>query len=406
MTSAAPPSFSDDDFVKMLRQSRPTILSSAGQKQWRSATGCDAVLRLVRDTTKSDEVHEECWLTLTAAMQMTPEQKVDPTCDLTDFVVEKGVMDDISTEFERLSERSTDVVLVDALACLSGLCLLPRHVPRIIQAGIIPKLLIAGEENVPEMIAVYSLISLTNLAIHKEAHDALINAGALQVAERLLQHLESEDESFMDCGLSAAFIICRLAGEDGPGLELIKKNPAVVENLSWILNEVLVAGPNKAVLGANWDPANIVLDVSILSSSAQLRPLMKSFVSLVTTALEKRSKDNRRLVEYSLSSLSQLITEPSLEDAFKPVKDRLVAYLGQKLPQQKVPSSLIEKGSALKGALDRISSVAASVTSEKRAPTGAEESLGVPCGHTQLSWSGTPEPGYCGLGHTRFSWGA
>jgi hypothetical protein len=80
------------------------------------------------------------------------------------------------------------------------------------QSPVIEDLLRLTELYAPQKLGTYGLICLDNLALFPVNHKSLIASGALKVASGLLKYLNSGIEDEIDCGLSAAFLICRLAG--------------------------------------------------------------------------------------------------------------------------------------------------------------------------------------------------
>jgi len=200
-----------------------------------------------------------------------------------------------------------------------------------VSAGLVDELvsLVKDETNVPLSARLLALISLTNVAIHPESHHRLRECGSIEMAAGLLRYLHSQDMQQLDFGLSAAFLICRVAGRDevGVGMESIQSNVTLVAKLKWILLQVLQAGPEGIVLGSHWNPANIVLDISILAQSDRNKVLLKEFIPLVVEALEICGKKNQRLVQYSLAAITELYTLPEMRKAIDKEKYRILAVL-------------------------------------------------------------------------------
>ena len=89
-----------------------------------------------------------------------------------------------------------------------------ENMETVVASGIIPKLIALAKKTAPEPPAVFALISLVNMAIFPVTHKPLLDAGALEAALGLIAYLRTSTRNEeLDCGLSAAFLICRTVGK-------------------------------------------------------------------------------------------------------------------------------------------------------------------------------------------------
>jgi len=94
----------------------------------------------------------------------------------------------------------------------------------------------------------------------------------------------------------------------------------LIEKLAWILDSVLKAGVDGVVIGYNWNPANIVMDIcNLIKNSTCNRVVFIEFIPLLTMALQLRS-ENRRMVRLTIIALLFLAvpTKRSREPMYPP----------------------------------------------------------------------------------------
>ena len=240
-------------FVALARIDLTTISFAQRQEHWRKRAA-PFILRLLREEDHVENLYVLCWDLLTAAIQLDDAWREEDSTAQLDNKIETGMIDALGLELRRNPIRPE--ILRASLVPSTSLCLCECFVDKIIHEGLIEALLAIVQRinDLPQLLRVLALISLTNLAIHPSSHSRLLESGALQVALGLLRHLSSLDPEQLDCGLSAAFLICRVAGRDecGPGMESIHSNLPLISKLHWILDEVLKAGPNGIVLGSQY----------------------------------------------------------------------------------------------------------------------------------------------------------
>ena len=107
-----------------------------------------------------------------------------------------------------------EALLLTALRGFTGEALKEENIPSIISVGLVPKLIDLVKKTVPKTTAIWSLIVLVNIAIQPISHQALLDAGALEAALELIKYLKhNNNNEELDCGLSAAFLICRTVGK-------------------------------------------------------------------------------------------------------------------------------------------------------------------------------------------------
>jgi len=281
--------------------------------KWREEGLADLVAKTIHKDLAT-AINNLCWKLWSVSMKVSATERIDERCDITDFGIDKGIIEAIAKEFSRPNLQF--FVVEVAAVILTSLCLIRRHATRICKSGLVPLLLHVAETHAPQRIGVYSLIALVNLAIHQESHTCLLEFNAVSVSIGLLRFLSSGLYYELDCGLSAAFLICRLVGEDetGVGPDAIHANSLFFEKLYWILEAVVAAGPNGNVIGSHWDPANIILDLSILAVSDRNKRSLVHFIPLICLCFKTFGTSNARLIKFSLRTLSQLSFEPTANE--------------------------------------------------------------------------------------------
>lgn len=334
--------FDDDEQVSELLKSLPK--QEAGVAIWKHGSFCTRVVDLLRDAERAVTLHAQCWESIGTAMR-TSEEERERSSDLVAFFIDHDVLVLLQQEFERYqgslaTDKHRTEALERALTCLTQICLVEDHAHRVVSNTSLVGLLVAtAQAETPQMLGVLSLICITNLAIHaSKTHVVLHENNVLDMCQslitRYLHPVETEDEQELDCALSACFIVCRMLASqpDGANSGLAHNEASrvynacgsvIVDKLFWILQQVLLAGPNKSVLGSYWNPANIVFDVSILCQNQDILKSMGRFVPLVVQALESRSKGNPRLVKLCLQVLIALASV----DEMSLVNDRLYTLL-------------------------------------------------------------------------------
>lgn len=119
--------------------------------------------------------------------------------------------------------------------------------------------------------------------------------------------------------------------ESGPGADAIKENLELIPQMHHLLWKVLKSQDGAVIYGYSRNPANIMLDVSILAISDQNKPLMAGFIELATIAIETRP-ENKRLVVFSLQTLGQLLFEPECNVALEHFAERILKILRELIP--------------------------------------------------------------------------
>lgn len=284
-------------------------LTTPQRKQYWVPRGQKLILRILSEE-HNPFVHLLCWDICTYSIRMTSYVADDPLPDDQDImasIVNDGLLDCMAAEMDRRPLRPE--VLMSCLLSATNVCLYRRVVNDIIRLNLVPRFLkIVRMSESTIRLRSLSLIAITNLALSSASHECLLNNGALDTAISLLGNLRSTDETELDLGLTAAFLICRIAGRDetGPGMQSIQDNRDLVDKLHWILEQVLEAGPDGIVLASHWNPANIILDVSILAQSDRNKPLLKKFIRPIYQSMREYGDTNRRLMKYSIATLLEL----------------------------------------------------------------------------------------------------
>jgi len=202
-------------------------------------------------------IHEACWDLLTLSIKLKDELDKDPSPEEKDTMA-FGVQDLGIVELIR-RELARDILRMEvACACivpLTSIALREEHAEHLIQNGIVEVLigLVRRRNEIARMaVPLLALISLTNLAIHPQSHRKLLDSGILPLAAQLIPFISSEDVQLLDFGLTACFVVCRVAGRDesGPGYDLIHSNVALFQKLLWLYDQILAAGPSGIFLGS------------------------------------------------------------------------------------------------------------------------------------------------------------
>lgn len=312
------------------------------------------VMSIMMDDRQSVRIRELCWNIFYDSMQL-PDHRLHPSFESKDtfeFGITAGIVEALEKE---LSREELNMNIVDgALVLLSRLALMERVANMIVGRGFIAMLVRIVENDFMGNASLRSLICLTNFAIHQTTHEEMIQAQCLRICSQFLHFLSSSDEHELDFGLSASFLICRIHGEDevGPGSNVIHQNRILLDRLEWLLRQVLYAGPHGIVLNSMWDPANIVLDVSILARADRSKPMLVRFIPLLVRGLTMYSRTNVRLNKYTMQTFMELYHDPGCLGLMKQNKDSLVNELSSILESPRCDLETYQSASFLLHTLD------------------------------------------------------
>lgn len=261
------------------------------------------------------EVHWNCWRLITEWLRMDrnePDRESRVAQQyLREVAIAQGVPGLVLVEVLRQPRRQELLEL--AVGTLSDIGLSALGAEAIVGAGLVHPLLLLARELKPGIPAIRSLIALTNIALFPSSHASFLanEQEGIQVAISMLSGLTSNRVDELDCALTASFIICRVCGTDehGPGTEYIHSNSLFVTKLKWVLHNVL-RSPHHIFMGAHWDPANILFDVSTLAMSDRNKPLLVGFVPILVSSLTQL-RANVRAIRFSIRTLWQLAMDPA-----------------------------------------------------------------------------------------------
>ena len=119
----------------------------------------------------------------------------------------------VVTLYGRLKTEDVTDELADALRIFSWGALMEKNAQACVDTGVIPCLITLSEKYVLQLVGVRAAVCAVNLAIHPVTHPALLAAGALEAALRLLKYLDGTTDDEIDTGLTACFLICRTVGK-------------------------------------------------------------------------------------------------------------------------------------------------------------------------------------------------
>lgn len=234
-----------------------------------------------------------CWAILHISLELPSRQSTrDPTFEDYDtmrFAVEDlKIVELIARELET---GENDEVLLACTVSLTPICLYAEFAARILQCNIPALLIPKVSDHVPSQLGQGMLIAITNLAIHPQTHNALKMSGVCDLAQEQMRGLRSQNLDVLDCALSSAFVLCRIGESNNV------ENEILIRKLKWILNEVVLAGPGGIVLRSRWNPANIVMDLSILASKSS--EMLVKVVPTVSNAAYQYGEQNARLIKFT-----------------------------------------------------------------------------------------------------------
>jgi len=140
---------------------------------------------------------------------------------------ERGMLDHLAREMSTRGGPALRIpVMTRAMVVLTMACLSSTYFKRVCDHPVlVGRLVELAQDHVPEVVGAYALTCLTNLAIHPAAHPCLVAHGASTVVQRTVPLLSSKGGKQLDCGLSAAFFMCRLTAKRDPNL--VANNPLV-----------------------------------------------------------------------------------------------------------------------------------------------------------------------------------
>jgi hypothetical protein len=295
------------------------------------------IMRILEEE-HDQQVHQLAWDVVTHVVKLSSYVSDDPS-PLDKYsmqaMIRDGMLTKLDAEIQRQPRRNS--VLMYALIVSTTVCLYEDFVEDVVELNICEHLLdlVRDTAGASMRIRLLALITLTNIAIFPDSHSRLIESNAIEICERLLVHLRSEVNQELDFGLTAAFLICRIAGRDeaGRGAQSIhRNNDVLITKLEWLLKQVLDAGPTGIVLDSHWNPANIMLDISILAQSDKTKPLLKNFVPLICRCLREYGDFNRRLVGYCIGALVELYQHDGIREDIGRNRRAFLAELQKKRP--------------------------------------------------------------------------
>jgi hypothetical protein len=290
-----------DNIFKLMESHSNTYNELA--QVWRPKA-CDFIARVLDDPVLFP-FHDMCWGIINTSLELGTRRSSN------DFTFEEvDTMDFTITKLDLFQRIAQTCVMqhqnsqIGALFCLLPISLQPKYATAIANARIIHLILLQLKQQVPldvtSQLRVVQFVALSNLSIHSELFDQFDQEGMVEVAREQLIHLQSRDLSALDCALSCSFILIRLnkLNELNSQVRL-----SVVRKLKWILNQVTLAGPDGIVLGARWNPANIVMDVCSLCKEEEL--CYREFLYFIVQAFKTFGRSNARLTKFSVAFLFQ-----------------------------------------------------------------------------------------------------
>ncbi|KAH9252980.1 hypothetical protein BASA81_009136 [Batrachochytrium salamandrivorans] len=260
------------------------------------------------------EVQGHCWRLITEWLRMDQNDPDRENLVAKQYLREVAIAQDVPglVLAEILRQPRREQLLELAIGTLSDIGLSALGADALVRAGLVHPLLLLARELKPNITAIRSLIALTNIALFPNSHASFLanEQEGIQVAISMLGGLTSIRLDELDCALTASFIICRVCGTDehGPGTEYIHSNSLFLTKLKWVLLNVL-RSPHHIFMGAHWDPANILFDVSTLAMSDRNKPLLVGFIPILVSSL-KQLQANVRAIRFSIRTLWQLAVDP------------------------------------------------------------------------------------------------
>jgi len=161
----------------------------------------------------------ECWsVILDTYTSSDHEVNYVPMLDLT---VQAGVIEVAVEEMKRAATpeaNRTDVVEF-ALSCMCSVCLVPHHVQRVLDSGLV-ELCLTLARNYPMTSHVLSdaLVCLTNLTVSPESHAFIKNAGVIELCLPWLDYVRGYhamgNDAQLNLGLTAMSLMLRTCGKE------------------------------------------------------------------------------------------------------------------------------------------------------------------------------------------------
>ncbi|KAH9259727.1 hypothetical protein BASA81_002149 [Batrachochytrium salamandrivorans] len=250
-------------------------------------------------------------------------------CPNISYCVERGFLDSLYDELDKpgLIDGSA---ATRALSCFSHVSLNSLMAKQVSQSGLVSPLMTLASQHPDGELGDLALTGLGSMALHPENYPVLMCCGVLRLALKYLHYMTSDDERDIDFGLTAASLLIRLVGKDesGKGFDAIQGNKDLLEETKSLLELVLDGGEDGVVYGYSRDPANIILDISVLATSDGNKPLLAEFIPLILRAMEERP-DNERMLKYAVVALSQLAFDTNSQPVLLEHEERVLDCLNQ-----------------------------------------------------------------------------
>jgi hypothetical protein len=265
------------------------------------------------------QIHFWCWKIFHDAICIYDNDQIEEF-ETVDRGIDLGVLEWIAAEVSRQPPRPR--ILSDVFSVLTTICMVSKHAEIIIAAGIVESCLdLAENRDMSLDISTSTLGSLKNLAMSEVSATYLKNDRVIALARSKLHLLESENAPQVKLGLCAASLIIRVVGPDDAGMDeemadFLFQNEQLFAKLAWLLQSTLEVGPTGTVLDSGWNPANIVLDISILAAMDENKHALVEHVKVLAESLQRRGLGNARLVKYSVQALASLRQEKLNNAAF------------------------------------------------------------------------------------------
>lgn len=255
---------------------------------------CITLLQRFPDDT---EICTWIWKILRDAVCVFDNENDAEFCTI-DLALQYGIIPALMNELQRPIVRTP--CLSHAFSTLTTICLVERHAERVTREGIAQACVNIFSKDLSEDFITSALGSLKNLAMCSACVPLLIDMGAAEAARRYTGAISSKVDSTLKLGLCACSLLIRLEGGDKWKIDLL------YDNLFRLLRAVFMIGPRGTVIQSGWNPANIVLDMWLLSMCDANKQKLARAVHLIADGMRERGEKNLRLIKFSVATLFQL----------------------------------------------------------------------------------------------------
>jgi len=275
----------------------------------------DGIFALAVDIARKNSlVHAQAVaIAWTMFMNALPIQNVDNDDELKpiDEFVKLGGVELAAVEFKKRLEKGDTSMLLMFAWCATD----DNATPHIVDAGLHKygiQYISAGPKNDSNRFDT-SMSFIRAASACYSTRSKLRSDGALDAVLPHLEGLKGSDDLSLRRGFRAGSVVARLAGNDeqGIGPQTLRGNPVLISTTVDILDRVLDAGPQGAVINMAINPHFITMDLLTIATSDVNKPLLKDAIPVLIKALKMRGESNPRMVVDIVKTLLLLTYDPA-----------------------------------------------------------------------------------------------